>query len=140
MLSIQVATLDNVDAICMLDQIAQQEITHEEFVSRAVVSGSCYIAVDEQIKGYAVLEYSFFETGFISMVYVRPDVRQQGIGTSLLSHLEKICKTDKLFTSTNLSNQPMQSILARLGFRLSGIVHDLDEGDPELIYVKFLHH
>ena len=140
MLSIQVATLDNVDAICMLDQIAQQEITHEEFVSRAVVSGSCYIAVDEQIKGYAVLEYSFFETGFISMVYVRPDVRQQGIGTSLLSHLEKICKTGKLFTSTNLSNQPMQSMLARLGFRLSGIVHDLDEGDPELIYVKFLHH
>ena len=140
MLSIQVATLDNVDAICMLDQIAQQEITHEEFVSRAVVSGSCYIAVDEQIKGYAVLEYSFFETGFISMVYVRPDVRRQGIGTSLLSHLEKICKTDKFFTSTNLSNQPMQSILARLGFRLSGIVHDLDEGDPELIYVKFLHH
>ena len=140
MLSIQVATLDNVDAICMLDQIAQQEITHEEFVSRAVVSGSCYIAVDEQIKGYAVLEYSFFETGFISMVYVRPDARQQGIGTSLLSHLEKICKTGKLFTSTNLSNQPMQSMLARLGFRLSGIVHDLDEGDPELIYVKFLHH
>ena len=74
------------------------------------------------------------------MLYVRPDSRRQSIGTSLLNHLEKICKTDKLFTSTNLSNQPMQSMFARLGFKLSGVVHDLDEGDPELIYVKFLQH
>jgi len=138
MLSIQLATKDNVDEICAFDQIAQQENARVEFIRSAVFSKSCYIAVDEQIKGYAVLEYSFFETGYISMLYVRPDSRRQSIGTSLLNHLEKICKTDKLFTSTNLSNQPMQSMLARFGFKLSGVVHDLDEGDPELIYVKYL--
>ena len=38
----------------------------------------------------------------------------------------------KLFTSTNLSNQPMQRLLARLGWRSGGIVYGLDEGDPEL--------
>jgi len=43
--------------------------------------------------------------------------------------------TAKLFTSTNLSNQPMQRLLARLGWRSVGIVYGLDEGDPELFYL-----
>ena len=86
--------------------------------------------------GYAVLEYTFFEQGFISMLYVRADHRRSGVGTALLSHLESVCRTRKLFTSTNLSNLPMQALLARLGYRLSGVIHDLDEGDPELVYIK----
>ncbi len=52
--------------------------------------------------------------------------------------LEQHCTTAKLFTSTNLSNLPMQSLLIQRGYRLAGIIHDLDEGDPELVYVKML--
>ena len=44
--------------------------------------------------------------------------------------------TAKLFTSTNQSNLGMQALLVRLGYEPSGIVHNLDEDDPELIYVK----
>lgn len=40
----------------------------------------------------------------------------------------------KLFTSTNASNFAMQRLLVASGFIDSGIVHGLDEGDPELIY------
>ena len=43
-----------------------------------------------------------------------------------------------IYISTNLSNLPMQSLLAKLGYRLSGVIHHLDEGDPELVYVKYL--
>lgn len=55
-----------------------------------------------------------------------------------MQHLETVFQTEKLFTSTNLSNLPMQSLLVRLGYLLSGVIHHLDEGDPELVYVKYL--
>ena len=48
------------------------------------------------------------------------------------------CQTGKVFTSTNQSNLPMQRLCDRLGFIKSGYVENLDEGDPELIYVKLL--
>ena len=44
-------------------------------------------------------------------------------------------ETAKLFTSTNLSNQPMQRLLARPGWRSVGIIYGLDEGDPELFFL-----
>ncbi len=139
MFSIQLATPDDADEIRSFDQTARQENSRAEFIHRVVSTKCCYIAVaEEQIKGYAALEYSFFKKGFIPMLYVRLDSRRQGVGASLLNHLEKTCKTEKVFTSTNLSNQPMQSLLAKAGYTLSGIIHDLDEGHPELIYVKHL--
>ena len=30
----------------------------------------------------------------------------------------------------------MQSLLSKLGFALSGVIENLDEGDPELVYFK----
>ncbi len=50
--------------------------------------------------------------------------------------MESISRGEKLFTSTNLSNLPMQALLAKLGYTLSGVIHNLDEGDPELVYFK----
>ena len=61
MLSIQLATKEDVDEICSFDQISQQENARVEFIRSAVFSKSCYVAVDEQIKGYAVLDYSFLK-------------------------------------------------------------------------------
>lgn len=72
------------------------------------------------------------------MLYVHSGWQRHGIGTKLLKHLETVCQTDRLFTSTNLSNVNMQALLAKLGYKLTGVIHDLDEGDPELVYVKYL--
>lgn len=138
MLSIQVATERNIDEICSFDLIAQQSDNRKTFLRHSVAAKNCYIAIDRQIVGYAVLEYAFYETGFVSMLYVHSDWRRHGVGSALMQHLESLCQTDKLFTSTNLSNLPMQSLLAKLGYKLSGVIHDLDEGDPELVYVKYL--
>ena len=49
--------------------------------------------------------------------------------------LAERCDTPKLFTSTNQSNQPMQQLLGALGYIPSGIIHNLDSGDPELVYM-----
>jgi hypothetical protein len=43
---------------------------------------------------------------------------------------------EKLWTSTNQSNQAMRLLLPRLGFIESGRIDNLDEGDPELVFVR----
>ncbi len=55
-----------------------------------------------------------------------------------MPHVEVLCQTDKLFTSTNQSNRPMQKLLEKLGYQPSGYIENLDEGDPELVYFKRL--
>jgi GNAT superfamily N-acetyltransferase len=138
MLELRLAQAEDVDAILAFDHLAETEIEREEFIRRKVGQSACYVAVQGCLLGYAVLEYTFFEQGFVSLLYVRDENRRSGVGKTLMQHLEGICRTRKLFTSTNLSNRPMQALLARLGYHLSGVIHDLDEGDPELVYVKIV--
>jgi len=138
MITIQLATPDQVDNLWALDEGAGHDPERRQFIQRAVAGKTSYVATAPDIAGYAVLDYSFFTQGFIVLLYVQTDWRRQGVGQSLLEYLETVCQTGKLFTSTNLSNLPMQRLLAKLNYRLSGVVHDLDEGDPELIYVKYL--
>jgi HicA toxin of bacterial toxin-antitoxin, len=42
-----------------------------------------------------------------------------------------LCSSDQ-FSSTNRSNVPMQALFGKVGFERSGIIHNLDPGDPEL--------
>ena len=70
------------------------------------------------------------------MLYIHPDYRRQGMGSKLIQHVESMCKTEKLFTSTNQSNLPMQGLLNKSGFVPSGFIDNLDEGDPEIVYFK----
>ncbi len=139
MFPIRPALESDTERIVSFDPIAQSDSRREAFIRRAIAAGHCFVATDkERIAGYGVLEHSFYDNGFVSMLYVHPEYRRRGVGMALMRHLESACQTAKLFTSTNLSNLPMQSLLARLGYELSGVIHNLDEGDPELVYVKFL--
>jgi GNAT superfamily N-acetyltransferase len=94
-------------------------------------------AINGQLVGYAALG-SFFGYGFLELLAVRPDRRRQRIATALIEAVESRCGTTTLFTSTNQSNRPMRRLCKRLGFRPSGRIEDLDDGDPELFYVKRL--
>ena len=139
MISIRPAVESDAGTLCALDHIARQGEERREFIHREVASGNCSVAVSEgEVVGYGVLNYGFYRQGFIDMLYVRADRRRRGAGAELLKHLESLCRTPKLFTSTNLSNLPMQSLLAKAGYGLSGVIHNLDEGDPELVYFKRL--
>ena len=139
MISIRPADQSDVEALCALDLIAVREDERREFIKRSVASGTCYVAVVEnQVIGYGVLNYSFFGNGSIDMLYVHSNHRRRGAGEALLRHLESLCETPKLFITTNLSNLTMQSLLVKLEYVLSGVIHNLDEGDPELVYFKRL--
>jgi GNAT superfamily N-acetyltransferase len=139
MISIRLANEGDVQALCSLDLIARRENKRREFIVRSVAAGACSVALDEdEVIGYGVLNYSFYDNGCIEMLYVRSDYRRQGAGAALLRYLESLCETSKLFTSTNLSNLAMQSLLSKSEYVLSGVLHNLDEGDPEIVYFKRL--
>ena len=139
MISIRPAVENDIEALCSFDLIAQRENERREFIHRVVTSGECFVAVaDEKVIGYGVLNYTFYYVGCVDMLYIHSDYRRSGAGAALLQHLESLCRTPKLFTSTNLSNLPMQSLLAKLNYVLSGVIHNLDEDDPEIVYFKRL--
>jgi ribosomal protein S18 acetylase RimI-like enzyme len=102
-----------------------------------VTRGECFVAtVGGEAAGFAVLHYHFFHSGMIDLVIVRGSWRRQGIGRELVRHLASICTGPKVWISTNLSNTPMQALIAAEGFRMCGFIEGLDEGDPELVFSK----
>ena len=106
-------------------------------MSDAAERGECLEArADGEPVGFLILDRGFFGCHFVELLYVHAEWRRRGIGTALMRAAEQRCAGQKLFTSTNESNLPMQAACARWGFVLSGRVENLDDGDPELIYFK----
>jgi GNAT superfamily N-acetyltransferase len=139
MISIRSAIESDIQTLCSLDLIARDDEERRDFIRREVASGTCFVAVDiGEVIGYGVLNYSFYRHGCIDMLYVHSNHRGRGAGAALMRHMESLCRTLKLFTSTNQSNLQMQSLLAKSGYELTGVIHNLDEGDPELVYFKRL--
>lgn len=138
--TVRPASRTELDALYMLDTIAQTSDERRAQIERWIDHDTCYLAVtaDHAPAGYGVFDYSFYDNGFVVIVYVAAHFRKRGIAFSLLQHFETLCRTPKIFTSTNLSNLPMQALLAKLNYSLCGVIHQLDENDPELVYFKSL--
>ncbi len=123
------------DAILSFDHVFQADPGRASFIDRALRTATCLVADrNGRAVAYGVLEYTFFGNGFVSMVYVAEAHRRRGMGRALLVALADRCTTEKLFTSTNRSNESMQSLLGTLGYVPSGSIENLDPGDPELVY------
>ncbi len=136
---LRLASTTDADAIVAFDHVAASEPARVQFIHDQIESSACYVAViDPNVVAYAVLNYKFYDNGWIEMLYAHPQFRRQGIGSALIRHLVNECRAPKLFTSTNQSNFPMQRLLATLEFERSGFIENLDEGDPELVYFKRL--
>ena len=90
--------------------------SRKEFVERAIRRGSGYILEQEgTVIGVAVLEYTLFEHGFVSLLYVSSAARRTGAGEMLLQHLVSICQTPKLF-SLHEPEQPSDAGVIRQGW------------------------
>ncbi|WP_448680689.1 N-acetyltransferase family protein [Pseudomonas nicosulfuronedens] len=138
--NVRPALSSDLDMLLELDAIARREPRRREFLAQAIAAGQCWVAEDARdssvLLGYGVLDDSFFGQAFIPLIVVRDLARRRGVGSDILRALESQCTAAKLFTSTNASNEPMRRLLAKLGFMGSGHVENLDEDDPELIFVK----
>ena len=136
---IERATSQDFEHICALDETVHQGASRRRSIGEAFAHGRIAVArVDDVVRGFVIFDESFFDQFFVRLLIVHPDFRRRGIATALMRAAELDCQTGKMFTSTNQSNLPMQQLCDRLGFVKSGYVENLDEGDPELIYVKLL--
>jgi GNAT superfamily N-acetyltransferase len=88
--------------------------------------------------GYAIVSRRFYSRPFIELLAVAPDFRRAGVGGALLEACSAAFRDEILFTSTNQSNRPMQALLAKTGFAPSGVIENLDPGDPEQVYVRLI--
>lgn len=112
-------------------------INRGKMIGRAVHARQCFVAANSsKLAAFGIMDYSFFGQGFINLLIVGNDFRRSGLAGRLIARLTDICRTEKIFTSTNRSNLPMQKVLDKYGFKQCGIINELDEGDPELVYYK----
>ncbi len=136
---IRTATLNDFDAVISFDPIGENDPKRQSFLRDSMGHGECLIIErDGKIAGYGVLNYRFFGYGFVSLIVTHPDFRRQGIASRLLKEIESCCMNPKLFLTTNQSNKPMQALAEKLGYIPSGVIENIDEGDPELVYFKRL--
>ena len=126
-------------ALAAVDERIATEATRRPLLLRAHAVGGFWIAeADGKVAGYSDRTVEFFYKDFIALVVVDEDRRRRGIASALMRKVEDICAGDRIFTSTNESNAKMRALLAKLGYRPSGRIDNLDPADPELVFVKFL--
>ncbi|PQZ70289.1 GNAT family N-acetyltransferase [Achromobacter sp. MYb9] len=138
-MNVRPASREDIDSIIEQDPIAKHELGRRVFIADAVAAGQCWVAVEAMgasaLIGYGVLNKSFFENNFVPLIVVKVSARRRGVATAIMTALESQC-AGKLFTSTNTSNIAMRQLLKRLGFVESGWIENLDDNDPELVFVK----
>ena len=138
-LAIAVAQQDDADQVTELDRHVLGSATRQAWLRAKIAAGKCVVArAAGHLVGFAVSDRWFFEQPFLELLIVEPATRRQGVASTLVRHVETTWTPGKFFTSTNTSNAPMQRLLESLGYVRSGVVENLDEGDPELIYFKHL--
>lgn len=126
---IREATLSDLEAINCFDIFAGDR-------SVEVKRGECFVAVEEQqLVGYIVYNHSFYLMPFIQFLCVNPKFRRRGFATELLEYVEGICDGDKLFTSTESDNLPMLKLLNCRGYRVSGVIDNIQE-QAEVVFCK----
>jgi len=134
--SVEAAQPADFGAIRMLQTTVPGSVLDERTLAEAAQSGDLLVARrDGIVVGFALIVTWFYGRRFLSLIAVRADRRRAGIAQELVaSALSR--SPHGLFTSTNRSNIAGQRLFEKLGFERSGIVENLDEGDPELVYFK----
>jgi ribosomal protein S18 acetylase RimI-like enzyme len=133
---VRLAINSDIEQILGIDPSAQSKRT---FLQAAIDQGECFVVDrDQDLLSYGVMDHRFFGRCFVHQIYVDASHRRLGVASRLFLEFEEQCKSSRIFTSTNLSNLPMQGFLASRGYVSSGVVQYLDEGDPEMFYSKSL--
>ncbi|MEK5254426.1 GNAT family N-acetyltransferase [Paenibacillus sp. FSL F4-0125] len=131
------ATISDLSMLCKIDSMVIGSEVRKPKIEQYILNEQCVVAtMNSEPVGFACYDTTFFECCFIQLVIVNPNFRRLGIAGALIRYTEEHCPTPKLFTSTNESNTIMQQVCRSLGFIRSGIIENLDDGDPEWIYYK----
>lgn len=137
---IRPATLNDLEVIICIDEEVIGNKSREVEIRESINNKNCLVGcIDDEIYGFLVYHEHFFGNLFIELVIVSPRNRRSGIAKELMKYVEENCQSNKLFSSTNQSNEPMHEVFKSLGYVESGYIDNLDEEDPEIIYVRLKH-
>jgi ribosomal protein S18 acetylase RimI-like enzyme len=123
-----------------MDPVADREERRHDYISRSIRGEHGrdvrVLIVDDELVGYAIMG-EFFGHPFLERISTAEPQRRRGIASALMANIEIGFEGDRMFVSTNESNQTMRELLVKRGYRVSGMVENLDPGDPELFFVIF---
>jgi len=133
------ADINDVNKILEIETLIIGHKNRKHMIEEFINSDHCIVEKEaDRILGYLLYNNSFYGNNFIELLMVHPKYQKKGIGSKLISHYEKIVGEGKIFTSTNRSNTKMNNLLYKKNFIDSGVIYNLDENDPEMIFVKKL--
>lgn len=98
--------------------------------------------VDDQPAGMICLNYKRGGSTKIGPVIVNPEIRGQGVGTSLLKTAEEVGMASgsrKLYATTSHLNEPINHLFVKMGYKIEAKFPDqYKKGSIELIWGKHL--
>jgi ribosomal protein S18 acetylase RimI-like enzyme len=138
-LALRAATVADLPGIRFVDPLMRADPDRAHLIDSALGNGECVVATDGEVLGFAILNYTFFWQGFVPLLVVGVGSRRSGVGTALLSEVERRCVKPKLYISANRSNLPAQSLFEKCGFVESGHIANLELNEEEVVYFKVVH-
>lgn len=137
MIQVRMATLNDLENMVYIDSEVIGNKEREVELRESIEKNRCFVGqIEDQIAGFLIYHNYFFGHLFIDLVIVRPTLQRQGIAKTLMEYVENICLTNKIFSSTNESNEKMQKVFNSLNYVRSGYIDNLDDGDKEIVFFK----
>lgn len=125
----------DLEACRAIDPIAMTDRSRADYLLRGLALAQARLLVaGDAIAGFAFAG-RFMGWPFLELLLVREDLRRQGLASRLMADFE-MRPDAKLFTSTNVSNNPMRRLLDRRGWVHAGTIEHLDPGDPEMFFAR----
>jgi ribosomal protein S18 acetylase RimI-like enzyme len=139
-LTLRTATVADLPGIRFVDPLMRADPDRAHLIDSSLRNGECAVATDgEEVLGFAILNYTFFHQGFVPLLVVGVGSRRSGVGTALLSEVERRCAKPKLYISANRSNLPAHLLFEKSGFVESGHIANLELNEEEVVYFKTVH-
>ena len=131
------AQAEDIAALCSLDPVVQAgDAERRTAISTHVTNRHMLVAVvDSDVAGYVVmLPGHFLGCDFIELLVVANAHRRIGLATRLNALALEGATSRQVFTSTNVSNNPMKALLRKRGWSFSGTLDGFDVDDPEQFF------
>ena len=135
----RMATLADLNYCLRADVLAGVTIDRAKYIQSVLVDGACFVGGrSQEAEGILLSGETFFSRPFVSLLFIEEPARRYGLASALMTAAEAKYFGRQLFTSSNQSNLPMQTLLQGRGYLPAGVILHLDPGDPELVFVKRL--
>jgi ribosomal protein S18 acetylase RimI-like enzyme len=110
LVTIRPAVRTDLEHISRMDAEARVDQSRRATIEGATCRGECFVALDGATPlGFGVMNHEVFGRAFVLLIYVDAAHRRRHIATCLFDEFERRYKTNRIFTSANLSNLAMQA-------------------------------